>query len=477
MSYFKRGLNPNIAAAVEGKYFRGMQDLLSCAIREEKKIMKVQQDKITRCINLCQDMCSKLQPNVSSVAREKQASTACKKRGHVVPKVSSVDSSAKRSEHQQCNSKKNSIEQQEDNIVPQVDKRNDEVCNVTVDHNVTPTPERVAIPKCRLRSEIVKKEVTYNPINDCLNSKQEKEDKSATHATQIELIEATMPICEIREHLSLFEVDHLSTELKEHAVVPHHGNPKIIQQEAPSQCMNTSIVDPTSLVPCSSFNCGEVTCPKTIQNFSVQHGENLEPKCDQEIDNTLDFKGVSNLNLKTNHSVNLRAECEKKDASIVTSSGSDKSVQDEVYHAPTNPKMQICVISPIVEHDKLLDSGAEIMCSNMPPNVQIEGKINAHDSTPTNASSMSFEEVKDDCLAATIVVPMPLKKIMNDGTYSYVALEDVEVIMHQNPCENESHIAKLSANENKSEMCDSTKSEVESINKRSVRDTPHKKER
>ena len=210
--------------------------------------------------------------------------------------------------------------------MPQVDKRNDEVCNVTMDHNVTPTPERVAIPKCRLRCEIVKKDVTYNPIIDCLNSKQEKEDKSATHATQIELIEATMPSCEIREHLSLLEVDHLSTELKEHAVVPHHGNPKIIQQEAPSQCMNTSIIDPTSLVPCSSFNCGEVTCPKTIQNFSVQHGENLEPKCDQEIDNTSDFEGVSNLNLKTNHSVNLRAECEKKDASIVTSSGSDKSV-------------------------------------------------------------------------------------------------------------------------------------------------------
>ena len=130
-----------------------------------------------------------------------------------------------------------------------------------------------------------------------------------------------------------------------------------------------------------------------------------------------------------------------------------------------------------MEHDKLLDSGAEIMCSNMPPNVQIEGKINAHDSTPTNASSMSFEEVKDDCLAATIVVPMPLKKIMNDGTYSYVAPEDVEVIMHQNPSENESHIAKLSVNENKIEMCHSTKSEVESINKRSVRDTPHKRER
>ena len=63
---------------------------------------------------------------------------------------------------------------------------------------------------------------------------------------------------------------------------------------------------------------------------------------------------------------------------------------------------------------------------------------------------MSFEEVKDNCLAATIVVPMPLKKIMNDGTYSYVAPQDIEDIVHQYPSENESHIAKLSANENKS---------------------------
>jgi hypothetical protein len=47
MEYFERGLNGNIAAALEGKYFRSMQDLLSCAIREEKKVMKVQQGKVT----------------------------------------------------------------------------------------------------------------------------------------------------------------------------------------------------------------------------------------------------------------------------------------------------------------------------------------------------------------------------------------------------------------------------------------------
>jgi hypothetical protein len=41
MTYFKRGLNPNIAAAIEEKYFKSMQCLLSCAMKEKKKIVKV----------------------------------------------------------------------------------------------------------------------------------------------------------------------------------------------------------------------------------------------------------------------------------------------------------------------------------------------------------------------------------------------------------------------------------------------------
>ena len=60
MKYFKRGLNPNIIAAIEGKYFRSMQDLLSSAIREEKEIVKVQQDKSPRCINSSRGLCAKL---------------------------------------------------------------------------------------------------------------------------------------------------------------------------------------------------------------------------------------------------------------------------------------------------------------------------------------------------------------------------------------------------------------------------------
>jgi len=240
MEYFERGLNDDTATALEGKYFRSLQDLLSYAIREEKKIMKMQQDKITRPINLSQDFCAKLHSDISSVVGEKSSSTPYKKREHAVPKFSYVDSSAKRREHKQCNSKKSFVEQQEDSFMPQVDERND---------------------------------------------KQDQEESSAAHATE---------------------------ELKEYAVVSPHGNLKITQQEAPSQCLNPTVVELTSLVPCSSDKCGEVVYSKPVQNFSLRHGESSEAKCDQEIDSTSDFEGASNLNLKADQSVNLRAECEKK---------------------------------------------------------------------------------------------------------------------------------------------------------------------
>ena len=43
------------------------------------------------------------------------------------------------------------------------------------------------------------------------------------------------------------------------------------------------------------------------------------------------------------------------------------------------------------------------------------------------------------------------------------------------PCENESHIAKLSASENKSKLCDPTKCDIKSIHNESERYTPHEK--
>jgi hypothetical protein len=169
---------------------------------------------------------------VCSVHGEKQASTPCKKRGHADPKVSLVDSNIKRSD-QQFNSKKDSIVQQEDKFMQQVDKENDEVCNVTMDHHVTPTPKRVAIPKCRLQSNIVKEEVTNILITGSLSSEQDQEENSLAHATGGELEEATIPSCEIREYLSLLEANDLSVEFKEHATVLHHANVENDIQEAP----------------------------------------------------------------------------------------------------------------------------------------------------------------------------------------------------------------------------------------------------
>jgi len=63
---------------------------------------------------------------------------------------------------------------------------------------------------------------------------------------------------------------------------------------------------------------------------------------------------------------------------------------------------------------------------------------------------------------------------MDSDTYAYVASQDVEVIVHQNLCENESHRAKLRESEDKRELCDSIHYDVESINNSSVRDTPQR---
>jgi hypothetical protein len=321
--------------------------------------------------------------------------------------------------------------QQEDNFVIQVDKENDE------------------------------EEVVNILITGCLNSEQDKEEKSAPHATQVEL-EATMQdvedhqlSCETREDTCLFVAEPLCVELKDAAAVPHLSNLKFIHQEVPSHCMNTSDEDPTRFVPCISADCGESTCLKAVQNFALQHGKKSVTNFDQEVGNISNFEDACNLNLKANHSLSLRVECEKKDVCVVPSSGSDKSIQDEVHQAPTNlqfqtnvvtsmNKMPRCVVPSAAICDELLDSGAEIMCSNISLNVEIEGKINAHDSTSTDASLASFEEVKDDYSATSNAIPMPLQKTINDDTYSYVAPQDVEEIVHQYPCDNESHIAKLS---------------------------------
>ena len=93
--------------------------------------------------------------------------------------------------------------QQEDKFVQQVDKGNDELCNVTMDHHVTPTPKRVAIPKCQLQAEIPKEEVTNILITSSLSYEQQQEENSLAHATEGELEEATSQVVKL-ENMFLY---------------------------------------------------------------------------------------------------------------------------------------------------------------------------------------------------------------------------------------------------------------------------------
>lgn len=65
--------------------------------------------------------------------------------------------------------------------------------------------------------------------------------------------------------------------------------------------------------------------------------------------------------------------------------------------------------------------------------------------------------------------------IIVDGKCAIVGPWSLHDEMRENPCDKESHIAKLSESAEKSKLCDSTKCEVEYIQNISVRDTPEEK--
>jgi galactose-1-phosphate uridylyltransferase len=83
-----RGLNTNIVVAIKGKYARSVHNLLAYALKEERKIKEFQQENISKCINLCKDIATRLhaelKPKVSFVVGSKQASTPCKNKRSIV---------------------------------------------------------------------------------------------------------------------------------------------------------------------------------------------------------------------------------------------------------------------------------------------------------------------------------------------------------------------------------------------------------
>jgi hypothetical protein len=114
--------------------------------------------------------------------------------------------------------------------------------------------------------------------------------------------------------------------------------------------------------------------------------------------------------------------------------------------------------APIFDEEDLvmlMNKDAEIsLC--LQHKVQIEGNNNANSSHLSDATSVAFEDALVLDSFAKNVAPLPSQNMVKYDTYAYVASQDVEVIVHQDLCENEGHIAKVRESETKSELCDST---------------------
>uniref|UniRef100_A0A0E0BSI1 Retrotransposon gag domain-containing protein n=1 Tax=Oryza glumipatula TaxID=40148 RepID=A0A0E0BSI1_9ORYZ len=79
IEYFKKGLNPKIAVAIEGRYARSVRGFLTNAIKEVKKVKKMQ-ERIAKCVDLCQNVLSNVSASSSSseniLARSKEVSSS-----------------------------------------------------------------------------------------------------------------------------------------------------------------------------------------------------------------------------------------------------------------------------------------------------------------------------------------------------------------------------------------------------------------
>lgn len=75
IEYFKRGLSPKIATAIEGRYARSVRGFLIYAIKEEKKVKKLQEG-LAKCAVLCQNVLSNVCASTSYsgniIARRKE---------------------------------------------------------------------------------------------------------------------------------------------------------------------------------------------------------------------------------------------------------------------------------------------------------------------------------------------------------------------------------------------------------------------
>jgi hypothetical protein len=137
--------------------------------------------------------------------------------------------------------------------------------------------------------------------------------------------------------------------------------------------------------------------------------------------------------------------------------------------------MSTYTTSSTIVCEELLDIDAEIKCAIMPHELQIKGITDINNTTEIVGVPLPLELVKVGCSTLTFAGQCLVEEFAKESDHVVAARNIAMKALHQNPCEIESHIAQFSAKESKSELCDSTKCEIESIHNECEGYTPHKK--
>jgi hypothetical protein len=238
-------------------------------------------------------------------------------------------------------------------------------------------------------------------------------------------------------------------------------------------------------MPFSSTICDEIKCCNVIDSYDMQQGGESVSLQDFEYVSTPIFIVAYNLNEKRDQMFGLRDDLEKKYITSASLSVIDESVQKQIEHVPPDQwlqhdvpclkKLSTCTTPSTVVCEKSLDRDAEIKCANMHHEVQIEGITDINNSTEIDGVPLPLELVKVGCSTWTFVGQCLVEEFTKESDRVVAAQNIAMKALRQNPCEIESHIDKLSAKESKSELCDSTKCEIESIHNECEGYTPHKK--
>jgi hypothetical protein len=264
--------------------------------------------------------------------------------------------------------------------------------------------------------------------------------------------------------------------------------PYFVQQEHEETSSHVQILRagvPTSSMPFSSAICDDIKSSNVVDSCDMQQGGESMSLQDLEYVSTPIFRVAYNLNEQRDQMFGLREDLEKKYVASASPTVIDESVQKQIEHVPPDQWLQhdvpclkeisTCTTPSTVVCEKSLDRDAEIKCANMPHDVQIEGITDINNSTEIVGVPLPLELIKVGCSTLRFVGQCLVEEFTKESDHVVAARNIAMKALHQNPCEIESHIAKLSANESKSELCDSTKCEIESIHNECEGYKPHKK--